>query len=97
MSAILTLHIVIAVAYFLAALVVPLTVFRIASNRTLGMAVVMAGATAFFVGCGLHHVDMWQHISDGTPLDATAFHHVAPAVAQVIGAPLFVFLVGRIR
>lgn len=52
------------------------------------------GGASFFWGCGLHHVEMLDHIISGNALDGTAVHHVLPTLMQVVGAPTFIFAVG---
>jgi hypothetical protein len=52
------------------------------------------GAALFFLGCAMHHIEMWGHIVDGEPLDAAALHHALPTTMQVVGAPMFLLALG---
>lgn len=80
------------VAFFYGALAVLSLLIRL--RKWWETALARLGGAAFFLGCGAHHLDMLKHINEGTPLDATAAHHLIPGVMQAIGAPMFIFAAG---
>jgi hypothetical protein len=84
------MHVVIALAYFVLAVITTLLV-RLPEEWETWAA--RAGGGLFFLGCGLHHIEFMAHAASGDPLDFLTWHHMVPGFMQVIGAPVFVMAI----